>query len=231
LTEVLDLVHLDRDRPGAHAVRVAWTRLWDHKVARRIEAVNAFELPSGVRQRFALQHEEMRTEEVRAVEAATRQWFRVVARRPKARLSMPSVAVSDLWHELVLHTGEYAAFCKSAFGRFLPHDPVSAITSTGARSTLLLATLDLARRDEGCDPDQLPLLFRVDREIGIAGGRTYLADCGGRGQCFPVSGAVCLQHLSGVGKPQRSDWGAKLDAHRDHEGPPSFDGSVDDGNF
>ena len=89
---------------------------------------------------------------------------------------------------------------------------------------LHLATLDLARRDEGCDPDQLPLLFRVDREIGIAGGRTYLADCGGRGQCFPVSGAVCLQHLGGAGKPLRSGWGAKLDAHRDDEGPRGFDG-------
>jgi hypothetical protein len=195
-------------------------------VARRIEAVNAFEFPSGVRQRFTLQHGEIPTEEVGQVEAATRQWFRVVARRPKGRLSVPSVAVDDLWHELVLHTGEYAAFCHSAFGRVLPHVSESAVTSTGSaanRSTLLLATLDLARRDEGCGPQQLPLLFRVDQEVRIAGGRRYLADCGGRGQCFPVPGSVCLQHLGGVGKLVRPGWdgrrgGLRADSTHPFEG-------------
>ena len=202
-----ELLHLDRYSCRGHAVHVTWARFWDHGVARRIEAVNAFEFPSSVRQRFTLQHGEVGAEEVREVEAATRQWFRVAVRRPKGRLSVPSVAVNDLWRELVLHTQEYAAFCQSAFGRVLPHEPESALNSTGGtanRSTVLLATLDLARRDEGCGPQQLPLLFRVDQKVGIGGGRRYLADCGGRGQCFPVPGSVCLQHLGGVGKQLRS---------------------------
>jgi hypothetical protein len=46
----------------------------------------------------------------------------------------------------------------------------------------------------------LPLLFRVDKSLGIQGGNRYLADCGGRGECFEVSGHTCLQHLAGPGK-------------------------------
>ena len=92
------------------------------------------------------------------------------ARRPKARLSMPSTVVDDLWHEMLLHTRDYAVFCDAAFGRFLHHEPESTMTpDQGAanRSDRLLLTLRLARRDENCDPGVLPLLFRVDQEVGL----------------------------------------------------------------
>ncbi len=159
-----------------------------------------------MRQRFAIQHGDLTADGIRTVEAATRQWFRLVGRRPKAKLSMPSVVVDDMWHELVLHTRDYAAFCEDAFGRFLHHVPESAMSSPAAaanRSTDLLNTLRLARHDEGGGLQRLPLLFRVDEELAVAGGRRYLAHCGGRGECLEVRGTVCLQHLSGLGKPLR----------------------------
>jgi hypothetical protein len=67
---------------------------------------------------------------------------------------------------------------------------------------------DLAQQDDGCGPHELPLLFRVDGQLAVPGGRRYLVDCGGRGECFELRGTVCLQHLTGVGKPVRGDsWG------------------------
>ncbi|MGQ0774844.1 MAG: hypothetical protein ACT4NY_10570 [Pseudonocardiales bacterium] len=75
------------------------------------------------------------------------------ARRPTARLSMPSKLVDDMWHEMVLHTRDYAAFCDTAFGRFLHHEPESNMSPKQAlanRSERLLATLLLARVDEDC---------------------------------------------------------------------------------
>ena len=142
---------------------------------------------------------------------------------PKRDSLVPWVAVGDLWHELALHTGEYATFCQSAFGRLLPGaETISAITSTSTRSTWPPSTSPNATK---AATQAAPVAFPGGaREMAIAGGRTYLADCGGRGKCFPVSGAVCLQHLGGAGKPLRSGWGAKLDAHRDNEGPRGFDG-------
>jgi hypothetical protein len=182
---------------------MGWTRLLDRRKDRRTAVIDAFEFPSGVRQRFAGQHHALTAEDIALVEAATRQWFRLAARHPRAKLSMPSVVVDDLWHELVLHTREYEAFCQAAFGRFLHHVPESAMASPEAaanRSTRLVATFHLARQDEGCGPDQLPVLFRVDQRLPVAGGRRYLADCGGRGQCHELRGTVCLHHLTGPGK-------------------------------
>jgi hypothetical protein len=190
---------------------MVWTRLNDHRVARRITVVNGFEFPASVRQRFGWQHPELDADQIRVVETATRQWFRLVAGHRKAKLSMPSTVVDALWHELVLHTREYAAFCQAAFGRFLHHQPESAMSGEAAaanRTTRLLATLDLARRDEGCGAKELPLLFRVDQDLDVPGGRRYLADCGGRGECYEVPGMVCLQHLVGFGK-QPGAWGPR----------------------
>ena len=172
-------------------------RRTDHRLA----FVAAYQFPTSVRQRFTLHHSGLADDDVGRVEAATRQWFRLAIRHPKAKLSMPSVVVDDLWHELVLHTRDYAAFCDSAFGRFLHHVPESAMSpeaATANRFTDLEATFRLAQRDEGCDPKRLPLLFRVDQELAVDGGRHYLADCGGRGECYELQGTLCLQHINGM---------------------------------
>lgn len=120
---------------------------------------------------------------------------------------MPSILVDDLWHEMLLHTRDYAAFCDAAFGRFLHHEPESAMAPAQAlanRCERLLATLILARADEKCPPDALPLLFRVDHEAGLDGAHRYIADCGGRAQCYDTSTPhiVCLAHLAASGRPR-----------------------------
>lgn len=109
---------------------------------------------------------------------------------------MPSVVVDELWQEMTRHASEYAAFCDTAFGHLL-HRPAVAIS---ADTTSLLATLGYARQDEGGSPTALPLLFRVDQNLRIQNGNRYLADCGGRGECFRAPGLTCLRHLTGPGK-------------------------------
>jgi hypothetical protein len=181
-------------------------RLRSRDVARRLQVIDTYAFPAGVRSRFALRYQSLSAEEVRTVEAATRQWFRLVARHPKARLAMPSVVVDELWHELVLHTRDYAEFCVTAFVRFLHHTPESAMTAEGAaanRGSGLAVTYRLAREDEHAE---LPLLFRVDGELGVEGGRRYLADCGGRGLCHELPGVVCLQHVTGPGRGLSVRW-------------------------
>ncbi|MFE9189811.1 hypothetical protein ACFYL6_09400 [Micromonospora sp. NPDC007208] len=159
--------------------------------------------PASGRQHLRNRYPHLSDDDIVLVETATRQWFRIIARQPSAKLSMPSVVVDDLWQELTLHAQDYATFCDAAFGR-LPHpQPRSATsgdTTDADRRPLLLTTLSHGRRDEGSGPTGLPLLFRVDEELRVHDGNRYLADCGGRGECFPVSGRVCLQHLAGPGK-------------------------------
>ena len=73
------------------------SRLPDRGSARRIAFTNAYEFPGSVRQRFAHGHSGFTGDDVLIVEAATRQWFRLVAGYPRARLSMPSVLADELW--------------------------------------------------------------------------------------------------------------------------------------
>ena len=87
-----------------------WTRLRDHRTAQRIAAVDDSPFPASGRQRLGNQHPHLSDDDIRQVEAATRQWFRLVARHPRATLTMPSVVVHDFWYELTLHTRDYAAF-------------------------------------------------------------------------------------------------------------------------
>ncbi|MFC4020124.1 hypothetical protein ACFOW4_19565 [Micromonospora sp. GCM10011542] len=183
-----------------------WTRLRSDRTPARLRAVDDLQFPASGRQRLRNQYPHLSDDDIRLVETATRQWFRLVVRHSSAKLTMPSVIVGDLWHEMTLQTRDYAAFCDAAFGGPLHHQPRSATGAASVdagRTPLLLATLTYGRRDEGCGPTELPLLFRVDQELRVRDGNRYLADCGGRGECFQGSGLVCLQHLGGPGKRPR----------------------------
>ena len=168
---------------------MTFLRLWDRGSGRA--AVPHF--PSIARQRLGFAHPALTADHLRAVEEAARQWFRLAERQRPDRLAMPSVAVDELWRVL---TEQQAGFP--------PYRP--ELPTAGDHGKRLQHTFRLAQRDEGGPADVLPRLFRVDREVGITGGRRYLADCGGRGECFPVAGATCLVHLTGPGKPVRGDW-------------------------
>jgi hypothetical protein len=156
--------------------------------SRRLAAVDTFVFPAGVR--FALS--DLDAAQIAAAETAARQWFRLAARHPKTTMSMPS-AVDRLWQALSRHEREYREFTTAVVGRDFPYS-----AATGA----LAATYRFARADE---PGGMPLLFRIDKQLGVTGGRHYIEDCGGRGECFPVRGATCLQHLTGVGRATK--WG------------------------
>ncbi|MEU4530672.1 hypothetical protein AB0F49_20805 [Micromonospora ureilytica] len=180
-----------------------WTKFRSDRTPRRLRAVSELRFPASGRHHLRNRYPHLSDDDIALVETAARQWFRIIARQPGAKLSMPSVVVNDLWQELTLHERDYATFCDAAFGRPPHHQPRSAPGGDAAddnRRPLLLTTLSYGRRDEGCGPNGLPLLFRVDQELQIHDGNRYLADCGGRGECFPVSGRVCLQHLAGPGK-------------------------------
>jgi hypothetical protein len=173
-------------------------RLMDRRFSSRVDAVNGFSFPAGALHAFRSRFPEAGPEDVRRVEAATRQWLRVLARAARAELGMPSVAVDVLWRETARHTGEYGALCAAAFGS--SRRGTEGVAGVDGSAPALLRTLRLARLDGRHGPAELPALFRVDGETRLPDGRRYLADCGGRGSCFEAAGLVCLQHLAGPGR-------------------------------
>lgn len=180
--------------------------------------VDGYSFSAGVRHRFTLAHGDLDTAAVALVQEACRQWFRLAARHPTAHLSMPSVVVDDLWREIVRDTRDYAEFCDAAFGRPFPR-PSEAGADRPAR---LATTFRLAQRDANCPPDALPLLFRVDRELGVPSGGHYLAECGGGpAVCHEMPGATCLRHITGVKYPRR--WPGRFEGSSEPPGAGTGD--------
>ena len=64
------------------------------------------------------------------VETGLRQWLRCCAPALKDNqvIGMPSHAVDEAWHGLILCTAIYSAFCDKAYGEFLHHHPEGSAT-------------------------------------------------------------------------------------------------------
>ena len=85
---------------------------------RMTTAVADLELPPAVFKTCPWQPREL-------VATGLRQWLRCCApaMRDNQVIGMPSHAVDEAWHGLILCTARYAAFCKQAYGQFLHHHP------------------------------------------------------------------------------------------------------------
>ena len=116
-----------------------------------------------------------------------RQFFMAHLRSQRKFVAMPSKVVDSLWHEYILYTRGYEAFCRKAFGRMLHHTPAEALPpsrQTGSRRAHQFAGLRRAWywscKEEAIDPrkpSRLPLLFALDSSLAIAGGFAYVPDC------------------------------------------------------
>lgn len=99
-----------------------------------------------------------------------RQWLRCcgAALRDGQVIGMPSRAIDEAWHGLILCTPKYARFCKSAYGQFLHHypdgtgPPASAVGCSfdQLRRTVVAWTM-VAREGETC------VMWDLDRRVGV----------------------------------------------------------------
>ena len=106
------------------------------------------------------------------VETSLRQWLRCCAPalRDNQVIGMPSRAVDEAWHGLILCTARYSAFCKKAYGEFLHHHPeggapagIPGVTDSGdeqLRRTVIAWSL-VAMPGERC------VLWDLDERVGV----------------------------------------------------------------
>jgi hypothetical protein len=155
--------------------------LWARHVALRREAfIRSFTLPPGLFAKLRTRHPQLTQKDCQLVAHALRQFFLAHLKSGRGHVSMPSQVADDLWHEFILHTRHYAAFCQGAFGRFMHHTPAVALGADRQNNSGLRRCWWQACREEHIDPrkpTRLPLLFALDAKLGIAGGFSYVADC------------------------------------------------------
>jgi hypothetical protein len=155
---------------------VWWWSARRQQTAGRAAFIERYKFPRQVLANFQTRHPQLDAAQVRMVERALRSYFLLCLRSDFRVLGMPSNAVDDLWHEFILDTRTYAAFCKRAFGRFLHHIPAGATPPGWAHETSLGRTWRLGCLAEGLDPLKslkLPMLFGLDSALAIAGGQVH----------------------------------------------------------
>jgi len=127
-------------------------------------------------------HEKLRQElesddDVDAALEGLRDWYLACLDAPGEVLGMPSRVVDLAWHEMILMTRSYHAFCERAFGHYLHHSPEAVMDGPlehGLARTL--AVLD-GRSAAGAG---VPLLFAIDGRLRPEDGFVWGTDDIGR---------------------------------------------------
>jgi hypothetical protein len=155
----------------AGSLLVAWAD------SRRRATIRERLLPRNVRRRLAEQQPQWTPKHLDLVERGFRQFFLACARSGRQRVAMPSRAVDAYWHAFLVDTQGYADWCERTLGRFLHHLPAERMGGDAAVNDALRRCWFHACREEAIDPrrpTRLPLLFALDRKLGLPGGIQYL---------------------------------------------------------
>jgi hypothetical protein len=92
-----------------------------------------------------------------------RSWYLTYLYADGRLIGMPSKAVDEAWHEMILMTREYTWFCRQAFGHYLHHSPESTLDVP--MDELLAETIGLV------DKHDLPIvLFTADTDARLQDG-------------------------------------------------------------
>ena len=160
-----------------------------------------------------------------------RQFFMAHLRSKRQFVGMPSKVVDAAWHEFILHTQAYQQWCRYAFGGMLHHTPAEVLGRSAKRNDGLRRTWYWACKEESIDPRQpsrLPLLFALDAKFAIAGGFSYVPDCGEIDRAAR-SGAHCGTSFgdggSGSGPGDSSGFGGSESSSSDGGSGDSSSGS------
>ncbi|WP_166906875.1 hypothetical protein [Mycobacterium sp. DL440] len=143
-------------------------RRLNNPLDRATTAVAALELPDAVFKTCPWQPREL-------IETGLRQWLRrcAPALRDRQVIGMPSRAVDEAWHGLILCTARYSAFCDAAYGKFLHHHPDGAespgttdCTEGQLRRTVIAWSL-VSGPGLGLGLGERCVLWDLDKQVGI----------------------------------------------------------------
>lgn len=158
-------------------VLLLWQR---YRRLARERYIRQFALPRGLYERLRKRRPQLELKDCALVARGLRQFFLAYLNSGCRFVAMPSQAVDDLWHEFILYTRAYEAFCGKAFGGFLHHTPAVVLSEDKRNNEGLRRVWWQCCKEENIDPRsplRLPLLFAIDAKLGIADGFVYKPDC------------------------------------------------------
>ncbi|MNZ62831.1 hypothetical protein D3C78_809620 [compost metagenome] len=174
----------------------AWL-VWRGKRKRRLAYIEGYRFHPAIKRKVQERYPHLSEAQVERVFDALRDYFHICNQAGRRMVSMPSQVVDVAWHEFILFTRAYQAFCDQALGRFLHHTPTEAMQTPTLAQTGIKRAWRLACAREGISPAtpvQLPLLFAIDALLNIEDGYRYSLDC--RDKSSPLYGdGYCAGHI------------------------------------
>ncbi|MGV0815267.1 hypothetical protein ABQF34_25195 [Mycolicibacterium boenickei] len=137
----------------------------DHAFERSFAAVAELELPPAVFKTCPWQPRAL-------IVTGLRQWLRccAAALRDDQLIGMPSRAVDEAWHGLILCTMRYQDFCAEAYGRFMHHHPAGGAPANSPADTEPMAE-QLRRTVIAWELVAMPgepcVLWDLDHRVGV----------------------------------------------------------------
>jgi len=167
---------------------------------RRESYIRTFDLPHGLFDKLRRKRPSLTLKDCQLVSHALRQYFLAYHKSGRKFVSMPSQVADDLWHEFILYTRNYQAFCARAFGGFLHHTPAVALGANRHDNAGLRRVWYQCCIEDNINPrrpTRLPLLFAIDSKLGIADGFVYVPDCEGVRRVEDGTGTAAAVHCGG----------------------------------
>lgn len=168
-------------------------------IRRRLAFIDSYPFHPAIAARLRKKRPELTSEQEALVLRGLKDYFHLCARAGRRKLvAMPSQVVDDAWHEFILFTRAYEAFCGKALGRYLHHTPAEAMGGPVRARESIRRAWRLACAKEGIDPKQparLPLLFALDGMLAIADGFVYVPDCSVAGAVRLGDSGFCASHI------------------------------------
>ena len=138
---------------------------------RRRAFIESYTFPPALRVKLAKEFPDDR--HVAVALEGLREWYLACLAAPGETLGMPSRAVDVAWHEMILMTRSYHAFCDRAFGHYLHHSPEAVMDEPISES--LARTLAVLERQSPAIGRRAAAVRRSTPSSGLADGFVWQA--------------------------------------------------------
>ena len=159
--------------------------------------IKDYSFHQSIREKISKTYPHLSEEQTHLVFRALRDYFWMCNKAKKQMVAMPSQVVDIAWHEFILFTRSYKAFCRKSLGRFLHHTPTEAMSTPTLAQDGIKRAWRLACAKEDINPTKplmLPLIFAIDSMLNIPDGFKYATDC--TDKTSPAMGSeYCAGHI------------------------------------
>lgn len=150
------------------------------RASARARLLADYRFPAALARKVRATYPHLGDKQVWQVLQGLREFFALTQMARGRMVAMPSQAVDVAWHEFILNTRAYQAFCREVLGRFLHHTPAEAMAAPTQAQDGIKRAWRLSCAREKIDPKHpaaLPLLFGLDAALAIPDGFRYSLDC------------------------------------------------------